>query len=211
MVFWHGGLSAACKNAAVRQISKLTKPLRVLGWVLLLLAALAVGDFYRRTQSTFVPATSPLPGVVFTGQFVRVYAGLDLLARGHVAPLLISGANAGAGIRVAGFADQFQLSATLRTALAAGALVLSVDANNTIENAHDTQRWLSTLAPGQPVVLITSKFHMPRASLALEQTLSGPQVLRHVVAEDTVRYESVVVQFWKYLGTYVMKYGASLK
>jgi uncharacterized SAM-binding protein YcdF (DUF218 family) len=186
----------------------LITPLRIVGWALLLLVVLAVGDFYRRTQSTFVTSTSPLPGVVFTGQFSRVYAGLDLLERGHIAPLLISGTNQGAGIPLAGFSDQFQLSATLRNALAAGTLVLSANANNTLENAHDTRHWLSTLLPGQPVVLITSRFHMPRASLVLEQALSGRQVLRYGVAEDTVRYEGVVVEFWKYLGTWVMKYGA---
>ena len=178
--------------------------LRVIGGALLLLMALALGDFYRRTQSTFVPAIHSLPGVVFTGQFSRVFAGLSLLERGQITPLLISGANQGAGIPVAGFADQFQLSTTLRNALAVGALVLAADANNTIENARETQHWLTTLAPGQPVVLITSRFHMPRASLALEQALGDRQVLRYGVAQDMVRYEDVVVEFWKYLGTYVV-------
>lgn len=177
--------------------------LRIAGWALLLLVVLAVGDFYRRTKSTFVPAKSPLPGVVFTGQFSRVFAGLDLLERGQIAPLLISGTNPGAGIRVAGFADQFKLSATLRTALAAGALVLAADANNTIENARETRHWLNTISTTQPIVLITNQFHMPRASLALEQAVKGRQVLRYCVTENMVRYEGVAVEFWKYLGTHV--------
>ena len=168
------------------------------------IATLSVGDFYRRTRSTFVPTAHPLPGVVFTGQFSRVHAGLDLFERGQIEPLLISGTNQGAGIPVAGFADQFKLSATLRTALAAGAIVLATDANNTIENARETRHWLTTLAPGSPVVLITSPFHMPRASLALEQAVRDRQVLRYGVAEDTVSYEAVVVEFWKYLGTFVV-------
>ncbi len=178
-------------------------PLRLFGWALLLLIALAVDDFYRRTQSTFVPTQPPQPGVVFTGQFSRVHAGLDLLERGQIAPLLISGVNQGAGIPVAGFADQFQLSPTLRVAIAAGALVLATDANNTIENVRETRYWLTTLSTTQPIVLITNQFHMPRASLALEQALGDRQVLRYCVAESVVRYEAVAVEFWKYLGTHV--------
>ncbi|MDP3336813.1 MAG: YdcF family protein [Rhodoferax sp.] len=178
-------------------------PLRLFGWALLLLIALAVGDFYRRTQSTFVPTQPPQPGVVFTGQFSRVYAGLSLLELGQITPLLISGVNPGAGIPVASFADQFQLSATLRVAIASGALVLATEANNTIENARETRHWLTTLSSTLPIVLITNQFHMPRASLALEQALSGRQVLRYVVTENRVRYEGVVVEFSKYLGTHV--------
>lgn len=177
--------------------------LRVIGGALLLLMALAVGDFARRTQSTFVPSAVPLPGVVFTGQFSRVHAGLALLESGYVAPLLISGTNPGAGISVAGFADQFQLSPALRTALAAGTLVLGPSANKTVENAREARQWLSALPAGQPVVLITSRFHMPRASLALEQVLGDRPVLRHAVAEDEVRYAAVFAEFWKYVGTYV--------
>lgn len=184
--------------------------LRLTGWALLVLVAivaLSLGDFYRRTQSTFVSTAHPLPGVVFTGQFSRVQAGLDFFERGHIAPLLISGTNPGAGIPVAGFADQFKLSATLRTALAAGAIVLWTEANNTIENARETRQWLTTVTPGQPVVLITSQFHMPRASLALEQAVNDRQVLRYAVVEDTVRHDAVAVEFWKYLGTLVLGWG----
>ena len=107
------------------------------------------------------------------------------------------------------FADQFKLFATLRNALAEGRVQLCLRPTRTtrIENARETRHWLTTLAPGQPEVLITSQFHMPRASLALEQAVRGRQVLRYGVTEDTVRYESVMVEFWKYLGTYVVGWG----
>lgn len=168
---------------------------------LLLLMVLAVGDFARRAQSTFIPSAVHRPGGVFTGQFSRVRAGLDLLERGFVSPLLISGTNPGAGISVTGFADQFELSPALRTALAAGTLVLGAAANNTFENAEEARHWLNTLASDQPVVLITSRFHMPRASLALEQVLGERQVLRYALAEEEVRYVGVFVEFWKFVGT----------
>lgn len=188
----------------------MTRRLRPVVWALLVLVtivALSFGDFYRRTRSTFVPTAHPLPGVVFTGQFSRVRAGLDLFERGHIAPLLISGTNPGAGIPMAGFADQFNLSAMLRTALAGGAIVLGAEAKNTFENARETRQWLNTVTPGQPVVLITSQLHMPRASLALEQAVSDRQVLRYAVVEDTVRHDAVAVEFWKHLGTLVLGWG----
>lgn len=172
--------------------------------VLLLVLALAsapVADFAWRTRSTFEPSGAPVPGVVFTGQFSRVNAGLALLERGAVAPLLISGANPGAGIPIAGFADQFRLSAALRSALADGRLVLSPDAGNTLENAAESRRWLATQPPGQPVVLVTSRLHMPRASLALERELRDRVVLRYAVPEESIRFSGVAVEFWKYLAT----------
>lgn len=165
------------------------------------LAAAAVLDFARRTRSTFEPSGRPVPGVVFTGQFNRVHAGLALLESGTVAPLFVSGTNPGAGIPMAGFADQFQLSPALRNALASGALVLSPQAGNTLENAAETRRWLAAQPPDRPVVLITSRFHMPRASLALERELPGRVVWRHSVTEESVQRSHVITEFWKYLAT----------
>lgn len=175
-------------------------------WVhaLLLVMALpvvAAADFARRTRSTFEPSGTPVPGVVFTGQFNRVDAGLGLLERGAVVPLLISGTNPGAGIPMAGFADQFRLSPGVRRALADGTLVLSADAGNTLENAAETRRWLATQPLDRPVVLITSRFHLPRASLALERELGYRTVLRYGVPEESIRDSDVTREFWKYLVT----------
>lgn len=181
---------------------KLRVTRRVIGFALLLLMAFAIGDFARRTQTTFVASAVSLPGVVFTGQFSRVDAGLDLLEHGFVTPLLISGANPGAGISVTGFADQFKLSPALRTALTAGTLVLGADANSTLENVQEARRWLSKLPAEHAVVLITSRFHLPRASLALEQALGDRHVLRYAVPDDAVQYVGVIVEFWKYVGTF---------
>lgn len=184
--------------------------MRWLRWVRSLLLAMAAVvavlvaaalDFARRTQSTYVPSRGPLPGVVFTGQFNRVHAGLALMEVGAITPLLISGANPGTGITVAGFANQFQLSPALRTALATGRLVLGPGANNTFENAQEARQWLVSQFPGQTVVLITSRFHMPRASLALEQALGDRVVVRFCVKEDTVQFSGVTREFAKYLYT----------
>lgn len=169
--------------------------LRVLVFFVLLIL-LTVGDFARRTQSTFDALTPPVPGVVFTGQFSRVHVGLDLLEHGRVRPLLISGANGGAGIPIAGFAKQFQLSPALQAALSDGQLVLASGADTTFQNAYEARQWLATLPQGKPVVLITSRFHMPRASVALELAVENRRVLRYVVAEEAPVTRNDIAREW---------------
>jgi uncharacterized SAM-binding protein YcdF (DUF218 family) len=171
----------------------------LLGLVLLAALVTSVASFARRTQPTFVPGSAPLPGVVFTGQFNRVHAGLALLERGTIGPLLVSGTNPPAGIPLAGFAQQFRLSPTLQAALANGTLVLDPHAANTLQNATQTRQWLATQPTGQAVVLITSRFHMPRASLALEQALGNRLVLRYTVPEEHLRYTTVAVEWGKFV------------
>jgi hypothetical protein len=51
---------------------------------------------------------------------------------------------------------------------------------------------------------------MPRASLALEQAVGDRLVLRYGAAQDNVRYEVVVVEFWEYLGTYVVGWAGDI-
>ncbi len=181
-------------------------------WALLLFLAGALGtgvDFARRTQSTFEPTNAPIPGIVFTGQFNRVDAGLALLQKRAIKPLLITGVNQGAGIPISSFAQQFHLSPALLADLGDLVLVLGPSANNTLQNALETRQWLASQPCCQPVVLITSQFHMPRASLALEQALRDRQVLRYVVTDDKVQYAAVAVDFWKYLGTIVVGWGVN--
>lgn len=175
--------------------------LRVVGFFVLL-TLLAVTDFARRTQSTFDASTPRVPGVVFTGQFSRVHVGLDLLEHGRIRPLLISGTNVGAGIPAAGFAKQFQLSPALKAALSNGQLVLASGADTTFQNAYETRQWLATLPEGQPVVLITSRFHMPRASAALELALENRPVLRYVVVEEVpVTRNHIATEWAKFVWT----------
>lgn len=178
-----------------------------LAWALVLIAGLGlvtVVDFALRTRSTFSPSANLLPGVVFTGQFNRVHAGLALLDRGDISTLLISGTNPPAGIPIAGFGQQFQLSQKLQAALADGTLVLAPGAHNTFENAAETRRWLATLQIDGPVVLITSRFHLPRASLALEQALAGRVVMRVSVPEDSTSFRGVVTEWGKFVWTRVV-------
>ena len=135
------------------------------------LAILLSADFLRRSTPAALPANLPDTAIVFTGQFDRVKVGLALLEREQVETLFISGVNRPAGIRPEGFAEQFALSPALRDALAQGRIILASDANTTLENAIETGCWLAQQTQTRSVVLVTHRFHMPRASLALERAV----------------------------------------
>ena len=152
----------------------------------LVIIALTVGimavtavNFAGRVE-TSLPAGADLPenAVVFTGQFDRIHAGLGLLRRARVERLLISGVNAGAGIQIETFSEQFGLDVGLRQALLSGRLALGPVAQNTLQNAAETACWYLASGLSGPILLITSRPHMPRASLALERALPGREVLR---------------------------------
>lgn len=138
---------------------------------LLVLVLLLSADFLRRSTPAALPANLPDTAIVFTGQFDRVEAGLVLLEREQVETLFISGVNRSAGIRPEGFAEQFAPASALRDALAQGRIILAPDANTTLENAIETACWLEQQTQIRFVVLVTDRYHMPRASLALERAV----------------------------------------
>ena len=136
-------------------------------------------DFVARLGTA--PLSDPMPrtAIVFTGQFDRIRAGLDLLAAGRVDKLLISGVNRAAGLDPGQFAEAFDLSPGLRTALATGDIVLGVRAGTTLQNAEEASCWLAHRAGVHDAVLVTSARHMPRASLALQRALpAGFRIVR---------------------------------
>ncbi len=168
---------------------------------LLILLALFI-DFKRRTYSDLNIQKTPLVGVVFTGQYSRVDAGLYLLETGVVNRLIVSGVNGGAGLSTETFGKQFINTPALKEQFAAGDVVLATGANTTWENALETACLLSDPAvygDDGGVLLITSETHMPRASLLLEAALPDRQILRWTVldAENTRSYE--MTEFKKYL------------
>lgn len=158
--------------------------------VLLLMALL---EFRARLRPDPLP-DRPLPvAVVFTGAFERIDLGLELLDRGQVAQLLVSGVNPEAGLRVETFATQFGTGSQGLRALGDGGLHLGTGAHSTLDNARETRCWLESRATQEQqgaglagagrdwpdrVVLITSRHHLPRASIVLETALPGVEVLR---------------------------------
>ena len=136
-------------------------------------------DFTARMQSTADGTDLPKTAVIFTGQFDRIRAGLRLLEEGRIERLFVSGVNAKAGLDVGRFADQFGLSPEQGMLLSSGGIILAPDANTTLENAIETRCWLTSHQDIDAVILITSRRHLARASLALERAApEGTAVLR---------------------------------
>jgi uncharacterized SAM-binding protein YcdF (DUF218 family) len=135
-------------------------------------------DFIRRMS----PVAAEMPvaqAVVFTGQFDRIQRGLALLDTGQVGRLLVSGVNPGAGLTPERFVSRFAPEAPgLRQALEAGQLNLGDEATNTFGNARETACWYRGEEMTGPLLLITSRAHMPRASLTLGARLPGVEIRR---------------------------------
>lgn len=94
-------------------------------------------EFRQRLEVTSTD-TRTQAAVVFTGQFNRVNAALELFEDGQITRLFISGVNPGAGIEAETFADQFNLSPRVRQALHTGQITLGERAGSTLENARET-------------------------------------------------------------------------
>lgn len=144
----------------------------------IMISLLIIADFVYRSTPSIISASQSDPVVVFTGHDDRVVAGLAMLEREQVAVLFISGANRPSGVHPEAFARHFTLSPDLRDALAEGRIILATDAMTTLENAVETACWLAQTRRRR-VVLVTDRFHMARASLALERAAPWPiQVVR---------------------------------
>ncbi len=161
-------------------VRTIVRILALIGAVAVVLGALLL-DFVNR--ATTPERTGDLPGtaVVFTGDFDRIRAGLDLLSEGRVDRLFITGVNGDAGLDPERFATQFSLPPEQVQWLDTGRIVLAPDAHTTIENAWETGCWLDRQPDaGRAVALITSRSHMARASVALRNELWPVGVVRVV-------------------------------
>jgi uncharacterized SAM-binding protein YcdF (DUF218 family) len=171
------------------------------------LALLLSADFLRRSVPAALPESLPDTAIVFTGQFDRVEAGLALLEREQVGMLFISGVNSGAGIRPEGFAEQFALAPALREALAQGRIILASDADTTLENAIETACWLAQQRQIRTVVLVTHRYHMPRASLALERAMPWQITIVPIFPEQVLPGTDrafVLQELFKFAATWVI-------
>ena len=142
--------------------------------LLVLASALGVtASFGLRLGNSATFGDLPTTGVVFTGQFDRIRLGLDLMTRHEIRRLFISGVNRGAGLNPDTFARQFDLSSSLAAELASGGIILATEADNTFQNACETAQWLAGRPDITRILLITSRTHMPRASLALDRAVGS--------------------------------------
>ena len=184
--------------------SRLRRILRYpFGSVFFALLILSVPVDYVHRSTVFAPVTDlPAVAVVFTGQFDRVHAGLDLLEAEEVQSLFISGVNPRAGITVQGFAEQFELTPTQLEALESGAIVLATVADNTIENAVETACWLRANPEIRQVALVTSHWHMARASRALDRATFGVRIVRVAASPPDGRLRLDTEEFRKFIVTW---------
>ena len=155
---------------------------------IVIVAALSI-DFIQRSTPSIAPQPNSEIAVIFTGQFNRIEAGLVMLETERASVLFVSGANTGAGIRPEIFVEQFALPRALQSALEDGRIVLASNANTTFENAIETACWIKLQDNRLPIVLITDRFHMPRASVALERAVSGSVELQRVFPEQILPVE----------------------
>lgn len=122
--------------------------------------------------------------VVFTGDHGRIDAGIDLLRRGVVRRLLISGANPNAGLWEGAFVRQFGQGRPDLARWLDCCIDLGVLAETTLQNAAETRCWVERHAIAGDVILITSALHMPRAHAALARHLPRYSVITWPVPDE---------------------------
>jgi uncharacterized SAM-binding protein YcdF (DUF218 family) len=158
--------------------------------VLVAVTVTLVREFSIRSVAAADVADLPTTAIVFTGQFDRVELALRLFDQGQLDRLFISGVNGGAGITPQGFADQFRISPNARAAISSSRIILSPDANTTLENALETACWLDKQPDIREIVLITGRSHMPRASWALESALADSVSIRRLSPEGSSAHDA---------------------
>ncbi len=125
--------------------------------------------------------------VVFTGDFTRIDAALKLLAAGRVRKVYISGVNVGAGLIKQNFVTQFSRrnpEIAHLDKLVACCVEMGEAAESTIQNALETQCWLTRRSIEGPILLVTSRMHMARALGLLSRTARNRDIIPFPVADD---------------------------
>ena len=161
---------------------------RVVGRCILGLVLFSAAVDYFTFDSFSIPSQVQIrqvsAAVVFTGRYVRVDAGLQLVNAGVVPRLYISGVNGRAGIRPASFVKQFSARnpdiPDLKR-LVECCIEWGERADNTIQNAQDTKCWVDRRRLAGSLLLITSQRHMARAMAALSGTIPDRVIIPYPV------------------------------
>lgn len=198
-------------NKLVRILAKLARILvRLLagfGMAALVLAAL-LADFMNRSSVDRTLEELPRTAIVFTGHFDRIDLGLDLLSTGRIDRLFITGVNGDAGLNVGRFAEQFDLSPEQAAWIETGKIALAADAHTTFENAWEAGCWLDQTPDIEAVALITSRRHMARASVALQNTAWPIDVVR-VVSDPEAEFDPMLLNLVDF-GEFAATWGITL-
>jgi uncharacterized SAM-binding protein YcdF (DUF218 family) len=142
--------------------------------------ALVVGFICFRSATNEMrsgPIDQDADAVVYTGDPERIDVGLELLRKGTVKHLFVSGANPSAGIWPSAFEAQFRSGHPGLHELMDCCVELGERAANTLQNALETQCWAGRRLINKPVVLVTSAAHMPRALSVLRAVAPDLQII----------------------------------
>jgi uncharacterized SAM-binding protein YcdF (DUF218 family) len=158
------------------------------GFLCLALVGATVG--YVSFDSLSIPSLDRIrhvsAAVVFTGQFQRVDVGLRLADAGAVPRLYISGVNGNAGIDPDHFVEQFSIRnpdiADLPRLISC-CVEWGERADNTFQNAQDTKCWVDRRGLTGPLLLITSRRTLSRATAALSGALPGRVIVPYPVED----------------------------
>jgi uncharacterized SAM-binding protein YcdF (DUF218 family) len=162
------------------------------------------GDFQQRLGKALPQGPHPDVAVVFTGQFNRVELALALFERQRIDRVFVSGVNPPSGIHRDRFSRQFAVSPAVKTALASGRIVLGSEAHSTLGNALETACWMTQSPEIRGLILITGRYHMPRAALALERATASELKIVRVSPDHEHRSQTAYMEFVKFLATWMV-------
>ena len=166
------------------------KALSAVGAVVL---ALMVYDYMQYHADT--PGPLPGTGVLFTGGSPRLEYALSLLEENRIARLFISGVAASETSHPGQLSSRLAPEGDLAGALQNNRMVLGSQAETTLGNAVETACWLGGQEEIDEVLLITSRDHLPRASLVLRQALPRSVDVHRMAAPISTRHWSEIPKF----------------
>lgn len=168
------------------------------GLAALALALYAGGFFVFTALIDRTPATASHKAdgiVVLTGGPERIAEGYRLLVAGRAKHMLISGVNPEVKAK-----DLAALVGDDKKGKGQGKFDCCVDlgrqAVDTIGNAAETAGWVRE-RDYRSVILVTSTYHLPRATLELRRAMPGVKIMPYPVFQDKLHLDG----WWRYPGT----------
>ena len=170
----------------------------VIGLAALALTLYAGGFFVFTALIDRTPTTNHHKAdgiVVLTGGPERIAEGYKLLVAGRAQRMLISGVNPEVKAK-----DLARLVGDDKKDKGQGKFDCCVDlgrqAVDTIGNAAETANWVKKRGYGS-VILVTSTYHLPRATLELRRAMPGLEIMPYPVFQDKLHLDG----WWRYPGT----------
>lgn len=125
--------------------------------------------------------------IILTGGNYRIFTGLTLFADGLAPKMMIS------GVHKTVTASDILSTWKSEKPLPDCCLYLGHDAQTTIENAIEVQKWIKEYKI-QSIRLVTSAYHMPRAKIEFKNLMPEANIIYHPVQEQD--YTQDDPRFW---------------